>query len=78
MSINPDTIEAIRQVAQIPTERRLWSIATIAEYCELSASHVAQKIVCQPDFPKPIRILGTGKPRWKAGEVMQWFERQAA
>lgn len=78
MSVNLETVEALRQVAQIPTERRLWSIATIALYAELSHSHVAQKVVCQPDFPKPIRILGTGKPRWKAGDVMQWFERQAA
>ena len=43
--IDHATIEAIRQVAQIPTERRLWSIATIAEYAELSPSHVAQTIV---------------------------------
>lgn len=78
--MTPDhaTLEALRQVAQIPTERRLWSLATIALYAELSPSHVAQKVVCQPDFPKAIRINGTGKPRWKAGEVMQWFERQAA
>lgn len=70
-------IEAIRQVAQIPAERRLWSIATIAEYAELSQSHVAQTIACRPDFPKAIRIDGVGKPRWKAGAVMEWFEAHA-
>ena len=78
MSVDQAIIEAIRQVAQIPTERRLWSLATIAEYAELSASHIAQKVVCQPDFPRPIRILGSGKPRWKAGDVMAWFEANQA
>ena len=57
------TIEAIRQIAQIPTERRLWSIATIAEYAELSPSHVMQKIACLPDFPKAILALKTGR-KW--------------
>ena len=74
MSVNHETVEALRQVAQIPTESRLWSIATIAEYCELSASHVAQKIVCRPDFPKAIRVGGVGKPRWRGREVMRWFD----
>lgn len=67
-------VEAIRQVAQIPTERRLWSVRTIAAFADLSESHVAQKIVNREDFPRPSKIDGVGHPRWPAGEVMAWFE----
>lgn len=51
MGLDHAIIEAVRQVAQIPTERRLWSLATIAAYCELEPKWVATKIVSRPDFP---------------------------
>lgn len=72
--MNDAILAAIREVSAIPAERRLWSLATIAEYSELSVSHVAQVIAARPDFPKPVRPCGTGKPRWVAGEVVRWFE----
>lgn len=46
-------IEAIRQVAQIPTERRYWSVATIAAFLEYSGNYTANEIVNRPDFPRP-------------------------
>lgn len=55
--------------------RALWSIESIAKWGEYSISHTSQKIVTLPNFPRPIRILGDkGKPRWLAGEVMDFFE----
>lgn len=78
MTVDRAMIEAIRQVAQIPTDRRLWSLATIAAYAELSESHVAQKVVSKPGFPRPIRLDGNGHPRWLAGEVMAYFEASRA
>lgn len=78
VTLDQAMIEAIRQVAQIPTDRRLWSLATIANYAELSESHVAQKVVCKPAFPRPIRLDGSGHPRWLAGEVMAYFEANRA
>ena len=56
--MNDAILAAIREVAAIPAERRLWSLATIAEYAELSVSHVAQVIAARPDFPKPARPCG--------------------
>lgn len=46
--MNDAIIAAIREVSAIPAERRLWSLATIAEYSELSVSHVAQVIAARP------------------------------
>lgn len=74
MSVDRAMIEAIRQVAQIPTDRRLWSADTIAEYAELSPDYVKNAVTKRPDFPRPIRLEGNGHPRWKAGEVMAFFE----
>ena len=59
--------------------RELLDVDHIAAYAKLAASHVAQRIVTQPDFPAPIRPLGPrSHPRWVAGEVMGWFEARKA
>lgn len=55
-------------------ERRLWTIADVADYVAMSKSHTAQKVVVQPDFPKPVRVLENGHPRWVSTEVMEWAE----
>lgn len=63
-------------MAKLDPKERLWSLGTIAEYLEMSVSHVSQQVVAQPDFPQPFRLCGTGHPRWKAAEVMEWVERR--
>lgn len=77
MTVDRAMIEAIRQVAQIPTDRRLWSLATIAAFLEYEEVYVANEIVKRPDFPRPTKIGGTGHPRWKAGDVMAWADTWA-
>lgn len=59
--------------------RKLWSAQDIAEYASYGLTQV-NKIVSQPDFPKPIRVFDRAHPRWVAGDVMGWFEarREAA
>ena len=51
--MNDAILAAIREVSAIPAERRLWSLATIAEYAELSVSHVAQVIAARPSRNRP-------------------------
>lgn len=64
--IDQALIAAIRQVAQIPTERRLWSLQTIAEYAQLHENTV-RFLVARTDFPRPVRPMGNdGHPRWIA------------
>lgn len=68
---------------KIPFDVALWDTASIAEYMKVSKSQVAQRIICQPTFPKSIRIpTANGKksdsraqPRWKAKEVIEWTEK---
>lgn len=33
------------------------------------------RIAPRPDFPRPARIDGKGRPRWKLAEVSAWMER---
>jgi predicted DNA-binding transcriptional regulator AlpA len=37
---------------------------------------IRERIACRPDFPKPSRIGGTGRPRWNAAEVDAWMRAQ--
>lgn len=55
--------------------RALWSFAHIALYSSYEYNYVVNVLSVMEDFPKPIRIMGkAGKPRFKAGEIMRWFE----
>ena len=35
-----------------------------------------ERIACRPDFPKPMRLDGTGHPRWLASELIEWARKQ--
>ena len=37
---------------------------------------VRERIACKPDFPKPSRIGGNGRPRWNAAEIDAWMRAQ--
>lgn len=51
----------------------LWSVASIARWCDYTVSAVKHDIITQDGFPKPRRYAINGKPRWVAGEVMAFF-----
>ena len=68
-------VEAIREVAQIPTERRFWSARTIAAYLDYEETYIANTLAKREDFPRPAKIGGNGHPRWRAGDVMAWAEQ---
>lgn len=54
----------------------LWDTTTIAERTTYTRKYVEEQFIARPDFPAPIRVGGTGRPRWVASEVMAWFEAQ--
>ena len=55
-----------------------WSAASIAKYAERSIKTVEAKWLCDPTFPKPQRHWDGAHPRWKAGPVMEWIDKQGA
>lgn len=58
MAVDQAMIEAIREAAQIPAERRFWSIRTIAAFLDYEENYVANEITKRPDFPRPAKIGG--------------------
>lgn len=77
MSANPEHIQRrTRPTAEglIMHPDALWSYAQIALYSSLEYNYILNDVSCRPGFPKPIRITPTAHPRYKAGEVMAYFE----
>jgi hypothetical protein len=61
----------------IPIEVDLWDTEHIALYLKRSYTTVRDKILCLPNFPRPIRIMPNKErshPLYKAREVIQWAE----
>ncbi|HEH9651813.1 hypothetical protein [Pasteurella multocida] len=63
--------------------RELWSVSDIAKYFDYSDRHVRGAIICDPKFPKPVRVPSqrdinkpTTDARWFAGEVVKYAERR--
>ena len=57
----------------IPIKIDLWDVATIARLLKRNESHVRNRIVCLPDFPKAIRLPVNGGPwLYRAAEVLAW------
>jgi predicted DNA-binding transcriptional regulator AlpA len=63
----------------IPIHQDVWSTKEIAAYLKVSDSQVRERYACLPDFPKPYRLPkdggGVGRPRWKAKDIVAWFEQ---
>ena len=47
----------------------------VADLLSLGPRQVRERLALRPDFPKPLRIGGTGHPRWRSDEVLEWAER---
>lgn len=58
----------------IPFERRSLDAAEVGELLGYTAKTVRERLACRADFPA--RCDHGGQPRWKAGEVLAWRDRQ--
>ncbi len=67
------------RVNRIPIEIDLWSATEIAEYLKVTSRHVLERFAPHPTFPRAIRLPtcggGTGQPRWKAVEIIEWVSK---
>ena len=60
----------------IPLDAEYWSLNEIGASYKVSTEH-ARRITAIKGFPAPIRIPSgdtSGHPRWKAAEVIEWFD----
>lgn len=62
----------------VPLSIDLWNFEIIGQYLKRDAQSVRNRVVCQPDFPTPIRLPSDAgnraHPLWKATEVIKWAE----
>ncbi|MDR3428988.1 hypothetical protein [Silvimonas sp.] len=67
-----DTLIAVTKAVAIPLETRWLDADGVGTVLGFARRQVLENIACRPDFPQPLRIGGTGHPRWQASEVLQW------
>jgi len=68
-----DELIAVMKSASLPFKDRWLDASGVGALLGYSGRHVAERIACKPDFPRPVRLDG-GHPRWKAAEVLAWAE----
>lgn len=71
-----ERIETAVRAGSVPVTHRWIGMTEIGDMLGYSVTHVAQRIVCLPDFPKPARVGGRGDPRWPIADVQAWMQSQ--
>ncbi len=70
--MSTQAIESTRSLPpSVTRDEVLWTCKDVAAFLALSYSHVRNRLIYLPDFPKPRRIGGRTK-RWVAAEVKDW------
>lgn len=72
-----DQLIAVSREAAIPLESRWLDAEGVAAMLSFKPRYVLEKLACRTDFPKPLRIDGSGHPRWRATDIQRWAERHA-
>lgn len=70
-----DSTEVLAQIRNLlEQQQRLWTCEDVADYLQLNADHVRNRLVHKPGFPAAVKI---GKVRrWKPEDVRAWVDRQ--
>ncbi|GAA5100487.1 helix-turn-helix transcriptional regulator [Wohlfahrtiimonas larvae] len=55
---------------------QLLTIKDVADMFQMSVGHVKQRVVKQPDFPAPIKIMKYGQPRYKRSDILAFIDRR--
>jgi predicted DNA-binding transcriptional regulator AlpA len=71
-----DELISVTRAASLPVRERWLDAEGVAALISFKPRYVLENLSCRPDFPRPLRLDGTGHPRWKAGEVLDWATRQ--
>lgn len=56
--------------------KKLLTIKDIADMFQMSIGHVKQRVVRQPDFPTPVKIMDRGQPRYIEDEILQFIHHR--
>jgi len=56
----------------IQKDETLWLIKDIAAHLKYKSNTLLKNVVCQDDFPRPVRITEQRGRRWYRVEVLAW------
>lgn len=67
-----DELIAAQRAASVPIEYRWLDADGVASMLSLKPRYVLERLSYREDFPAPMRVDGTGHPRWLASEIQAW------
>lgn len=71
-----DELIAATKAASLPLDARWLDAEGVASLLSFKPRYVLENIANRPDFPAPLRLDGSGHPRWRASEVIEWAMAQ--
>jgi hypothetical protein len=66
--------EILKELQAQNRNARLWDAHDVGAYFNVSAQSARNRLLCRPDFPRPISVPGIGR-RWKPAEVKAYADR---
>jgi|PlaIllAssembly_1097288.scaffolds.fasta_scaffold2612026_1 predicted DNA-binding transcriptional regulator AlpA len=54
------------------THLRWLTAKDVGHFLSISPDVVRKRIALTAGFPKPLRLNGTGHPRWREDEIVRW------
>lgn len=76
MSTTAEALPLLLALRKLVEDDDLWGYDEIAAYAKAKRTYIANVVTQHPSFPKPIRPMGNGHPRWPKNEVKAWYENQ--
>lgn len=73
-----DELVIATKASIIPFGERYIDADGIALMLHFKPRYVLEVLTKRPGFPAPLRVDGTGHPRWKVAEISAWAETQRA
>lgn len=69
-----DELARSTKSASIPVAERYMDAEDVGILLGFKTRYVSERLALRDDFPAPMRIDGTGHPRWLGKEILAWAE----
>lgn len=70
-----DELARAAKTASIPVAERYMDAEEVGALLGFKTRYVAERLALRDDFPAPMRIDGTGHPRWLGKDILAWADK---
>jgi predicted DNA-binding transcriptional regulator AlpA len=70
-----DVLIATIKTTSLPQNYRWLDAEDVGVMLGFSARQVLERLAIRDDFPAPMRVDGTGHPRWSITEINDWAKK---